>query len=426
MIALCFSAIAAFAQDAEKWNIHFQITSIGQRHGSFRSPYEGTNSLPPHLERRVSLTATLFLAARLGRHTEIVINPELAGGKGFGGVTGIAGFPNGEIPRVTSAAPTLYLARGFLRNTWGFGRDTETVEGGPNELAGAQPVSRFTVITGKFAITDFFDDNTYSHDPRTQFMNWCLMYNCAWDYPADTRGYTAGTIQELRLRHWSLRLASVLEPTVANGPDLDTRIAKNRGEVLEGERRYSAFGQSGAVRAIGFLHREHAGVFREALHNAKGAAPDLGPTRRNGTQKYGFGLNLEQALGSNIGVFSRYGWSDGKTESWAFTQVDRSVSGGISIGGSFWKRAPDRVGIAAVRNYLSGDQRSFLAAGGAGFIIGDGKLNYRPESILEAYYAWRAIDGFTVTFDYQHVQNPAYNRDRGPVSVGTLRLHWER
>jgi high affinity Mn2+ porin len=422
--------LPAMAQDpadqpsTDRWSIHFQATSIGQHHGYFRSLYEGPTSLPPHPESRVSLTATVFLAYRVNSWTDLVVNPEDAGGKGFGQVTGIAGFTNGEIPRVASATPTLYLARGFMRNTWAIGSETQAIEADQNQLAGAQPVRRFTLITGKFALTDYFDDNKYSHDPRTQFMNWALMYNGAWDYPADTRGYTIGTIQELTMRSWSLRAASVMEPTFANGPTFDTRIAKNRGEVAEWEQRYNPMARPGVLRLLGFLNRERAGTFRDApLVNG---VADLGPTRRPGTEKYGFGVNLEQEIAPDIGAFARYGWSDGKTEAWAFTQIDRSLSGGISIDGKLWKRKSDHIGIAAVRNYLSGDQRSFLAEGGLGFIIGDGRLNYAPESIAEAYYAWQVIRGWTLTLDYQRIVNPAYNRDRGSVSVGTLRVHWER
>jgi len=421
--------LPAIAQDAAtetdgRWSIHFQATSIGQHHGSFDSPYEGVNSLPPHPESRVSLTATIFLAYRVNSWTELVVDPEVAGGKGFGAVTGIAGFTNGEIPRVASATPTLYPARAYLRNTWALDPQTEMVEGGPNQLSGAQPVCRFTLITGKFAITDFFDNNQYSHDPRRQFMNWSLMSNGAWDYPADTRGYTVGTVQELAMRTWSLRAASVMEPTEANGPTFDTRIAKNRGEAVEWEQRYRPLGHNGALRLLGFLNRERAGTFRDAI--LADGTTDLAATRRPGTKKYGFGVNLEQEITRDIGAFARYGWSDGKTEAWAFTQIDRSVSGGVAIQGRLWGRRADQIGVAAVRNYLSGDDRSFLAAGGSGFIIGDGRLNYAPESIAETYYVWRATAQWTFTLDYQHVVNPAYNRDRGPVSVATLRVHWEK
>jgi high affinity Mn2+ porin len=408
----------------ERWSIHFQATSIGQHHGSFPSLYQGENSLPSHPESRVSLTATLFLAYRVNSWTDLVFDPELAGGKGFGQVTGIAGFPNGEIPRVAGATPTPYVARAYVRNTWALCDESEMVEGGPNQLTGTLPVCRFTMVTGKFAITDYFDNNSYSHDPRRQFMNWSLMSNGAWDYPADTRGYTIGAAQELTMRGWSLRAAVVMEPTEANGATFDTRLARNRGVAVEWEKRYRPFGHAGAWRVLGFENRERAGTFRQAM--LPDGATDLAATRRPGTKKYGFGLNAEQEIARDIGAFARYGWSDGKTETWAFTQIDRSASGGIQVRGRLWKRPGDTVGLAAVRNYLSGDDRSFLAAGGVGFIIGDGRLNYAPESIAEAYYAWHAMREWTFTLDYQRVANPAYNQDRGPVSVASLRVHWER
>jgi high affinity Mn2+ porin len=409
---------------AARWSVYFQATSIGQHHGSFPSLYEGENSLPSHPENRVSLTTTVFLTYRVNSWIELVVNPEVAGGKGFGQVTGIAGFTNGEIPRVAGATPKLYAARAYLKNTWALSQETEIVEGGPNQLTGRQPVCRFTLITGKFAITDFFDNNSYSHDPRRQFMNWSLMSNGAWDYPADTRGYTIGSVQELTMRRWSLRAAIVMEPTEANGPTFDTRLTQDRGVAVEWEKRYKPNGRAGALRVLGFQNRERAGTFRDAI--LSDGITDLASTRRPGTKKYGFGFNVEQEITPDIGAFARYGWSDGKTEAWAFTQIDRSVSGGISLQGRLWKRTGDNIGVAVVRNYLSGDDRSFLAAGGMGFIVGDGRLNYAPESITEAYYAWHAVRDWTFTLDYQRVVNPAYNRDRVPVSVGTLRVHWER
>ena len=415
---------AASAPSDQRWNIHFQATSIGQEHGSFPSPYEGANSLPPHPEKRVSITGTIFLTYRVNSWTQVVFNPEEAGGKGFGSVTGIAGFTNGEMPRVASATPTLYVARGYIQNTWALGGETEVRESGANQLAGKIPVRRLTLINGRFSLMDFFNTNKYSDDPRIQFMNWSLMYNGAWDYPADVRGYTVGSLQELTMRTWSLRAASTMMSTVANGPTLDTRIAKNRGEVVEWDHRHSPFGHAGVFRALGYLNRERAGTFR--LAPIVDGVPDLGPTRRPGTKKYGLTLDMEQEIAPNVGVFGRYGWSDGKTEAWEFTEIDRSLSGGVSINGNAWRRSRDTIGVAAVRNYLAGDQRCFLAAGGMGFNIGDGRLNYAPESIVESYYALGVTKQWTVTLDYQRVVNPAYNRDRGPVSVGSLRLHWER
>lgn len=431
--AVLLSAAGAFAQSSddkqpdERWNLYFQSTAIGQAHPGFPALYSGANSLPDVAEKRVSWTGTIFADFRITDKFDFVVNPEIAGGRGFGYVTGIAGFTNGEIPRVATATPSPYFARAFIRYTVPIGSKEEVVESGANQLRGRRPVSRFTAIAGKFALTDFFDNNAYSHDPRTQFMNWAIMYNGAWDYPADVRGYTVGVYQELTVGTWSLRHATALEPTVANGGTLDTRLGKNRGETVEYERRHSPFGSPGAVRVLGYLNREHAGTFLDSLHiaEASGQKPSLDTSRRQGAEKYGFGLNLEQQIAKDIGVFGRYGWSDGKTETWAFTQIDRSVSGGISLGGALWKQPSHHAGIAAVRNYLSGDQRAFLAAGGVGFLIGDGALNYRPEAIVEAYYAVPVGEGFTITGDYQHVQDPAYNHDRGPVSIYSLRIHWE-
>lgn len=406
------------------WSIHFQATSIGQEHGWFPSAYDGQNSLPSHPEHRASVTGTVFFAVRLNARWELVVDPEIAGGRGFGNVTGIAGFTNGEIPRVASATPTLYLARAYARYTIPLGPDVETIAGGPNQARGVSPARSISLISGKFAITDFFDNNSYSHDPRSQFMNWALMSNGAWDYPADTRGYTMGMVEELRMPGWSLRAASVMVPTTANGPAFDTRLGRNRGIAIEYEHDHQVLRRSGALRILAFENQEDAGSYREALHAGSGV-PDLEATRRNGAKKYGFGLNAEQALSGDAGLFARYGWNDGKTESWAFTEIDRSLSAGMAVKGLRWGRRRDTVGLAAVRDYLSGDHRAFLAAGGYGFIIGDGRINYAPEQIVEAYYAFRVSGSWTVTGDYQHIANPAYNQDRGPVSVGTVRLHWE-
>jgi high affinity Mn2+ porin len=409
----------------ERWSVHFQATSIGQEHGAFPSLYEGANSLPPHPERRVSLTSTAFLAYRVSSHVELVFNPELAGGKGFGQVTGIAGFTNGEMPRVTTATPALYPARGYVRIAVPLGPEIETVEDGVNQVAGSQPASRLTLVAGKFSVVDFFDINSYTHDPRAQFMNWALMTNGAWDYPADVRGYTVGAYAELSMPAWSLRLASAMEPTVANGPILDTRVARNRGNMVEWERRFAPRKHPGALRVLGFANQADAGTYLEALRSA--GIPDVTTTRRDGTLKYGFGLNAEQEIAPAIGVFGRYGWNDGKTESFAFAEIDRTVSGGLSVNGCLWRRKKDQAAAAYLRNYISGDHRSYLAAGGMGFMLGDGRLDhYRPEDIVETYYAWNVIKGWTLTLDYQHVQNPAYNADRGPVSVASLRIHWER
>jgi high affinity Mn2+ porin len=415
------------AVPAQRWNLFYQATSIGQYHGEFHSPYEGVNSLQPSPERDVSLTTTLFLGFRLGDNTQLYFDPEIAGGRGFSGVTGIANFPNGELPRVASATPKPYIARLYVSHDFGFGSEKESFQSEENQLAGERPMTRYTVIAGRFTVTDFFDNNRYSHDPRTQFMGWALMYNGAWDYPADTRGYTWGWVHELHTKNWSLRYASVAEPKIANGLRFDRRLLRDRGDMMEGERRYLVRKHPGAVRVLGFLLHTNSGSYGEALQLAaqKGGTPDVTATDAIGRLKYGVGINVEQELTDSIGVFARLGWNDGKTQSFAFTAIDRLASGGVSVTGRRWHRKYDTAATALTASGLSGVHASYLARGGLDFIIGDGRLQYAPEYVWESYYSARLFPGFFTTFDLQRIANPAFNQDRGPVWVDSLRLHVE-
>jgi high affinity Mn2+ porin len=411
----------------ERWNLYYQATSIGQYHGTFRSPYAGPYSLQDYPERDVSLTTTLFLGLRLSKDTQLYFDPEIAGGRGFSGVAGIANFPNGEMPRVARATPTPYIARLYLSHDFGFGVAKESFASGENQLAGERPMTRYTITLGRFTVTDFFDNNRYSHDPRTQFMGWAVMYNGAWDYPADTRGYTWGWVHEFHTRDWSLRYASVAEPKVANGMRFDRRLFRDRGDIFEGEVRYHPGGRPGAVRLLGFLHHTDSGSYGDAIQLAdrNGHPPDVTAVRRVGTLKYGFGINLEQELTKNIGAFMRLGWNDGKTESFAFTAIDRLASGGISVTGTKWRRPSDTAAAAITVSGISGVHAAYLARGGNDFIIGDGSLRYGPEYVSEAYYTARLFRGFFATWDIQRVVNPAFNRDRGSLWIPTVRLHLE-
>jgi hypothetical protein len=276
-------------------------------------------------------------------------------------------------------------------------------------------------------VTDFFDNNRYSHDPRTQFLGWAVMYNGAWDYPADVRGYTWGWVHELHLRKWSFRYASAAMPRVANGLRFDRRLFRNRGDVFEGEYRYALRKHPGTIRALAYLNHANAGTYAEAIRLAElnGGTPVVTDTRRNGTLKYGFGLNLEQELTKDIGVFARLGWNDGKTESFAFTALDRLATGGVSITGQRWHRPFDTVATELTVGGISGVHALYLARGGNDFLIGDGRLQYGPEYISESYYSARLFPGFFVSFDLMHVSNPAYNQDRGPVWIPSIRLHVE-
>lgn len=411
----------------EQWNLFYQATSIGQYHGTFHAPYEGPLSLRNYTERDVSLTTTLYLGLRLGKNTQLYFNPEIAGGRGFSGVSGIANFPNGELPRVATATPKPYLARLYLTHDFGFGPKTESLPSEENQLAGPRPVNRYSITVGRFTLTDFFDNNRYTHDPRTQFMGWATMYNGAWDYPADTRGYTWGWLHEFHIRHWSLRYASVAEPKVANGLRFDRRLFRARGDEFEAERCYTIGDRPGAIRLLGFLQHTNSGSYGEALRLSEQTAttPDITAVRRVGTTKYGSGLNFEQELVKDIGIFARLGWNDGKTETFAFTAIDRLFSTGVSITGSRWRRPFDVAGSALTVSGLSGVHALYLARGGLDFIIGDGKLRYGRESVWETYYSARLFPGFFTSFDLQRVANPAFNQDRGPVWISSLRLHIE-
>lgn len=394
-LALCLFPLPLLGQVGYKewFEFHAQATTITQTHGMFESPYTGKNSLESVRETESSLTVTLFTTFKY-RNTELGFNGEAAGGNGFGGVTGIAGFSNGEIPRVAKSTPTPYVARLYLK----------------------QKASRFTWTLGKVSAADFFDNNTYSHDPRTQFQNWSIMYNGAWDYPADVRGYTVGAMQELQLGRAVVRVGSFLMPVTANGPQLNGHFAANRGDTFELQYGYV---DGGVVRVMSFINHANMGTYREADQ-------DIVATRKSGTIKYGFGVNLEQKVTADIGAFGRFGWNDGKTESWAFTEIDRTASGGVTFHGNRWHRPTDVLGAGAAVNAISGDHRAYLARGGYGFIIGDGRLDHPGrETIFEAYYAWRVWKILSISPDYQFVVNPAYNKDRGPVNVLSLRLHAE-
>jgi high affinity Mn2+ porin len=411
----------------ENWNLYYQATSIGDTHGTFHSPYSGPLSLQDYMERDVSLTTTLFFTARLEQNTWVVFNPEMAGGRGFSGVDGLANPPNGELPRVASAEPKPYLARLFVAHDFGFGSAKEHVESDENQLAGDRPETRYSIYAGRFSVTDFFDDNAYTHDPRTQFMAWGVMYNGAWDYPADTRGYTWSIVQEFHTKHWSLRYGIAGEPKIANGSQFDRRLFRDHGQTWEAERRYSIGKRVGTLRVLAFANRAQAGSYGAALQLARatGTTPDVTAVRHTGTLKYGTGINLEQAITKDFGFFTRLGWNDGKTESFAFTAIDRLASSGVSLKGTRWKRKDDTVATSFTASGISAVHADYLAHGGLDFLIGDGRLNYAPEYLWESYYSARVVPGLMATFDVQRYNNPAYNHDRGPVTIYSLRLHLE-
>lgn len=404
------------------WSLHFQQTVVTQWHAGFSAPYSGAYSLQPREKAKTSLTTTAFIGRRLWRGGAVYFNPELAGGSGLSQARGIAGFTNGETFRIGDPAPHLYVARAYLHQLWALGPETETVEDGPNGLPGPQPTRYLALSVGKFSVADFFDQNRYSHDPRSQFLNWSLMSNGAWDYPANTRGYTVGAVAEWVTPVAALRVASTLVPEQANGPTLNPHYRKAHAETAELTRTYrGAGGRTGTVRLLGFRNVANMGSYRHALARED---LDLPATRRVGRSKYGLGLNAEQELTDWLGAFGRASWNDGRHETWAFTEIDQSGSLGLVAGGQRWHRPDDALGVAVVANGISGPHRQFLAAGGHGFMVGDGQLRYGPEAIAEVYYAFSLPrQHVSISPDYQFVLNPGYNRDRGPVHVLAARVH---
>ena len=411
----------------ENWNLFYQATSIGQFHPGFQSPYSEAFSLQGHPEAEASITSTLFFGYLLAKNTQFYFDPEMAGGRGFSGTNGVANFPNGEMPRVSTATPKPYIARLYVTQDFAFGDARDAVESDENQLGGSRPATRYSITVGRFTVTDFFDNNRYTHDPRTQFMGWAIMYNGAWDYPADTRGYTWGWVHEFHTRRWSVRYGSAAEPKVANGLRFDRRLLRDRSDNFEGEADYKPHGHPGAVRLLSYFNHTDSGTYAGALRLAEEthSTPDITLTHHPGTLKYGFGLSADQEIARDIGVFARLGWNDGKTQSFAFTAIDRLAEGGVSVTGARWRRPNDVVATALTVSGLSAVHAEYLARGGLDFLIGDGALRYGTERISETYYSSRLFRGFFATVDLQHITNPAYNRDRGPVWVGTLRLHME-
>jgi high affinity Mn2+ porin len=443
-----------------RFNLHFQLTTIDQWHGSFTSPYQGLHSLSPNPETDLSITTTLFLGARLWKNAEAYFNPEVGGGQGFSGASGIAGFTNGEIYRVGDPTPSVYIGRIYLAQYFPLkGSKNTFLDDGQNQVKDSVPDKCFKIIAGKYCLADFFDNNAYSHDPRTQFINWSTMSNGAWDYPANTRGYTWSALVGYQNKRFSAQACAALEPTYANGPDLDWNVDKTIG--LTGEISYTINRKRSRKIDTSKVKIEHAlnvrscwpveyyldekfpmnfhllfynnitraGNYEQTIANYKAGLADTlnvnSPSAYNGNKKYGFGLSFDMALSNHVGVFARIGWNDGHTATWAYTEIDETALLGISFSNIFPKKYNNTLGVCAVINGISQEHQDFLNAGGYGFIIGDGKLpDYGPEIIGEIYYNFQLTHNLALAVDYQYVQNPAYNLDRGPVpAIISGRVH---
>ena len=406
-----------------------QLNFIAQAHPPFSARYSGPNSLRPGYEKASSRVFTLYTGLQLTGSTEILADVEQAGGGGLSAALGLAGFSNLDAVRNPSLGQQPYLARVMLHQVVALSKDRIESEPGPFSTFTELPARRLDLRIGKFGTVDFFDVNSVGGDSHLQFMNWAVDQNGAFDFAADTRGYTWGALLEYQQRQWGFRFAEALMPSVANGMNEVWNLRRARAENYEFELHRGFLGkQPGTLRLLSFTNHANMGIYRDAINrylSGLDATPDITSHASHTTVKYGFGINAEQALTRDLTAFARFGWNNGKTESYAFTEIDQTFAGGLAMNGRRWHRRYDRAGLAVVSNAISGDHRRYLELGGKGFIIGDGNLNYGREKILETYYTAHLWRGFYASAGVQHVNNPAYNRDRGPVVIPSLRFHVE-
>ena len=406
-----------------RWWLSGQVNLISQTHGRFTSPYKGDNSFRPDPEQALSRLWTIYTGVKLLRRTELLLDIESAGGRGLSDALGLAGFTNLDVVRNPTLGAAPYIARAMVHVTVPVGNDG--VDATPTALALAAhvPVRRIEIRVGKLGMADFFDVNTVGSDSHLQFTNWAIDNNGAYDYAADTRGYTYAAIAEYDAPHWSLRFGEALMPAVANGIEMDWNIAQARAENLELELHPAA---GLAVRLLGYANHANMGSYDDAINGflaGRNLKPDVITYRQPGRVKTGFDVNTEYTCPRLMRVFARAGWNEGHHESFAYTEVNNSVQGGGDLSGAWWHRSQDRLGVGVVSNGLSAPHRTYLALGGQGFLLGDGTLRYGREDILETYYTAHLWRGVSASGGLQYIDHPGYNRDRGPVLVEMLRLH---
>lgn len=399
--------ISQTTDSIQKYSLKFQMTSVYQWHPEFKANYSGTNSMLSKEQRALSLTSTLFLDVPLWKGGLFTFNPEMSGGEGLSSAKGLGGFPNGETFRIGEAKPVVYLARMLLQQKFKF-KNNQSLQ----------------IVAGKFGLADYFDGNTYSHDPRTQFLNWSLMTHGAWDYAANTRGYTDGIYANYQFDTWQVRASLSALPTNANGPNLGFSFKKSNAVNLEVEKKITfKNNDSGTIKLLGYKNLAGMGNYNLANSNYI-ITPNIVSTRQDGRTKYGIGINADYSHSDTWGLFGRMSYNDGKNETWAFTEIDQSASLGINLKGKIWNRSDDFAGLALATNGLSASHQTYQKLGGNGFMIGDGNLNYGTEKIVEAFYSFAIPHtSFTLSPDYQFVVNPGYNKDRGPIQFVALRFH---
>ena len=408
-----------------RFAIYGQATYIEQESDQFHAPYSGPNSLTPDIGRETT-DATLYLGARLWQGAEFWVNPEADQGFGLDDTLGLAGFSSGEAYKVGQKAPYFRLQRAFLRQTFNFSGESTAAEAGPNQFDLEQSSNRLVVTVGKLSVVDVFDVNRYAHDPRADFLNWSVIDAGSFDYAADAWGYTVGGAAEWYVGPWTWRAGMFDLSDVPNSTRLGPAFHEYQVD-FEVEHRQELFGQPGKLEMTAFESRGRMARLQDAIAYARGTGLPVEPSPvRRYRKRDGISLNLEQQLTSNLGLFARAGDSGGNVETYEFTDIDRTLSVGLALSGSGRHRPGDTVGLARVVNAISKDRRRYLGAGGLGVLVGDGQLPHAGhEDILETYYQLAAASALHLTLDYQWVQNPAYNRDRGPVSIFALRVHVE-
>ena len=417
-------------EDARYW-VSGQANIIFQGRLPFHSLYEGTNSFRNSAEYKTSMVGTAYTALRRNHsvryNTDFIFDVESAAGRGLSEALGLAGFTNLDVVRNPNLGSTPYIARYDIHQVIGMTSKTTSQEANFFAPASMVPERRVEFRIGKMTLPDFFDVNSVGTDSHLQFLNWTVDNNGAWDYAADTRGYTVGGMAEYDDRIWSLRYGLFAMPTVANGIDMDWAFSRAHAHNGEFELRKSWIPQrKGVTRLLFYANRAHMGTYREAVQaylNGTDATPTITAHEHFGALKYGFGYNTEQELTSSLRVFGRFGWNEGQHESYAYTEVDQTVEAGAAYAGDRWHRPQDKVAIARVSNAIKRDHQNYLRLGGLGFLLGDGNLNYGRENIVESYYTWHAWKGLFYSVDVQHIGNPGYNRDRGPAWVGSVRTH---
>ena len=416
--------------DTSRYWISGQANIVLQWHPSFPAQYSGPNSLSAPAQSATTHILTLYTGYELSHTTEVFADVEYATGGGIGSAFGLAGYTNLDSVRTVQGIPlaeTPYLARLMLRQIIPLTQERVQADRDELHLATSLPARRIEFRIGKFDLVDFFDLNSLGSDSHLQFLNWTVDNNGAYDYAANTRGYTDGAILDYDDHWWTARFAEVLMPKVANGINLDADIARARSENFEFEARGKLIAhRAGVVRLLSYLNHGDMGNYSEAIAdflNHETSTPDIIATRRQGRHRYGFGLNFEQEITSQVGVFGRLGWSDGRNESFAYTEDDRTLELGGFAKGSSWHRRNDRAGVTFVANGIVAAHQQYLALGGLGFLLGDGGLTYGPEKIFEGFYTAHLWRGFFASFDLQHINNPGYNQVRGPVTVPAVRFH---